>query len=218
MIITLLKRELMLARRQASGTLISLVFFSLFILLSGLALDGIDPEFAPGLIWLAVTLSALINLDHLYRPDQECGALRHFHLAAVSPFAIVSAKTIRFFLTGCLPLIGATLILSPLLNMAPDALTGLLIALIIGTPVLAAYASFTAALLCSQRGSSLLGLIITVPLIIPVLLFGIEAARAYPIGGLAALHFRILAGLSCIAVALGIPASVAALAANRPWE
>lgn len=215
MIWQLLLRELRLVRRQAFGTLLSLTFFALFIMMSGLALDGIAPSLAPGLVWLAVTFSALLSLDNLFQSDQECGALRHIHLAGVSGTTIVTAKSVAFFLTNSIPLILVTVGLSPLLGLSGDALTGLILSLLLGLPALTAYATLSAALLCGQRGTGLLGLIITLPLLVPIVLFGIEAAQSYPIDGIAALQFRILAGLSCISIALGVPASVAALAINR---
>lgn len=215
MMLTVLARELRLTGRKASGALLSLAFFALFILLSGLALGGARPQLAPGLIWLALTLSALLSLDTLYRADQETGALRHMHLAGVSGSAIAIAKAAAFLLTVCVPLIAATAILAPLLSMTPRLTMGVMMSLIIGAPALAVYAGFTAALLCAQRGANILGVIITAPLLVPILLFGIEAAQSFPEAGLGTLQFRILAGLSCIASALGVPATMAALAANR---
>lgn len=211
----LLKRELTLTLRNAAGTALSVAFFALFIVLSGFALDGIPASAAPGLVWLAITFSALLSLDRLYRPDHECGALRHFHLAGVGTSTLVVAKTVAFILTGCAPLLLSVLIMSPMLNLSGSNLAGLFIALMIGLPAIAAYASFSAALLCGQRSAGLLGVIITTPFLIPILIFGIEAALAFPVDGIDALQFRILAGLSCIALALSMPMSMAALAANR---
>lgn len=215
MIWAILTRDLRLAVRGAAGTGLSLAFMALFVLLCGLAMGGSQPELGPGLIWLAATLSALLGLDRLYQTDQQSGALAQMHLSGASDLQIALAKTLSFALTGLAPLILITPLLALLLAMDGAAITGTLLSLTVGGPAIAVYSSVTAALLAAQRGSGVLAVILTAPLLIPVLIFGTSAAGAFAAEGLGAMQFRILAGLSFIAVALGIPAIVAALAANR---
>ncbi|MGB6229972.1 MAG: heme exporter protein CcmB [Litorimonas sp.] len=215
MIVAILRRELTLAARGASGMGLSLAFMALFVLLCGLATGGMQPDLGPGLIWLAVTLSALLGLDRLYQPDQETGALAQMHMAGASGTQIAVGKALAHFFTGLLPLIVAAPFLSLLLGMSGVSIAGTVLSLLVGAPAIVAYTSVTAALLAGQRGAGVLAVILTAPLLIPVLIFGTEAATAFAEGGLAAVQFRILAGLSFIALALGLPATVAALAANR---
>ena len=215
MIRTLFIRELKLAARGATGTGLSIAFMALFILLCSLAAGGAQPQLGPGLLWLAATLSALLGLDRLYQPDQESGALAQFYLAGVPGLSVVIAKSLSFAVTGLLPLLLITPFLALLLGMDSVAITGTVLSLLVGGPTLIAYASLTAALLSAQRGGGVLAVILTAPLLIPVLIFGTEAASAFAVDGLAAVQFRILAGLSFIAVAVGVPLCVAALAANR---
>jgi len=209
------RRDLRLAARGAAGTGLSLAFMALFILLSGIALGGSKPALGPGLLWLAATLSALLGLDRFYKVDQQSGALAQMSLAGVSDLSIATAKCLSFALTGLLPLILAAPFLALLMEMSGAAITGTVLSLLIGAPAIIAYASVTAALLSGQRGGGVLAVILTAPLLIPVLIFGTEAATVFAVDGLGAVQFRILAGLSFIALALGLPASVAALAANR---
>ncbi|MEM7730777.1 MAG: heme exporter protein CcmB [Pseudomonadota bacterium] len=213
--LAILKRDLTLAVRGASGTGLSLAFMALFVLLCGLALGGSQPALGPGLLWLAATLSSLLGLDRFYRIDHESGALAQMHLSGATGLSIAVAKCLAFALTGLLPLIVATPFLALLLGMNGPMIRGTVLSLIIGGPALVAYASATAALLASQRSGGVLAVILTAPLLIPVLIFGVEAAVAYTADGLGAVQFRILAGLSFIAVTLGLPTTVAALAANR---
>lgn len=215
MMSTILKRELRFAVRGASGTGLSLAFMALFVLMCGIALGGSQPMLGPGLLWLAATLSALLGLDRLYQPDQETGALAQMHLSGASGLAIATAKSLSFAITSLAPLILATPLLALLLSMDGSAIIGTILSLLIGAPAITAYASVTAAILAAQRGSAVLAVILTAPLLVPVLIFGTEAANAFAVDGIDAVQFRILAGLSFIAVALGTPATVAALAANR---
>ena len=215
MIAALLHRELRLALRDASGVWLSVAFMALFILLCALATDGGAPALGPGLLWLGATLSALLGLERLYQPDQRNGTLAQLHLAGVGGTAIATAKGLAFALTALLPLLLVTPLAALLLGMSGDQIAGTVVSLLVGLPALAAYASFTAALLCSQRGGGVLGVVLTAPLLLPVLIFGVDAAQAWPVAGPAAVEFRILAGLSLIAVAVGGAGTVAAIAANR---
>ena len=215
MIRALLIRELRLASRNAAGTGLTLAFMALFVVLCGLALGGAAPDLGPGLLWLAATLSALLGLDRLYQPDQASGALAQMHIAGASGSTIALSKALAFALTALLPLILIVPLLAPLMGLGASATTGVVVSLIVGLPALTAYASFTAALLAGERGGGVLGVLLTAPLLIPVLVFGIEAAQAWPVAGFSAVEIRILAGLSLIGVAVGGAGTVAAIAANR---
>ncbi len=219
MIRTLLQRELKLATRQLGGPSLSLAFMALFVLLCGLALGGDSlasrVDLGVGLLWLAVTLSTLLGLDSLYQVDQEKGVLGQLYLAGVSGGSIAIAKMCVFALVYILPLIAIIPLLAPLIGLDSKPMLGVVFSLLVGLPGLAAYASFTAALLSAQRGNGVLGVILTAPLLIPLLIFGIEAALVWPEVGLGAMQFRILAGLSLIALAVGGLGSIAAIAANR---
>ena len=215
MIRVMLARELRLALRDASGVSLSVAFMALFILLCSLALGGAQPRLGPGLLWLGAALSALLGLERLYQPDQRSGALAQFHLAGVSGTALATAKALAFTLTTLLPLLVVTPPAALLLGMSGAQIAGTVLSLLVGLPALAAYASFTASLLCAQRGGGVLAVILTAPLLLPVLIFGVEAAQAWPAQGLGAVQFRILTGLSLVSVAVGGSGTVAAIAANR---
>ncbi len=215
MIGALVRRELRLSLRRGSSIVLPLAFMALFVLLCGLALGGSRPELGPGLLWLAATLSILLGLERLYQPDQSSGALAQLHLAGVGSGSIAAAKAIAFALTTLLPLLLAAPLLALLLGMSGTQIAGTVLSLVVGGPALIAYASVSAALLCAQRGGAVLSVLLSAPLLIPVLIFGVEAAESYPALGLGAVQFRILAGLSLLALALGGPATVAAISANR---
>ncbi len=215
MIGALIKRELRLSLRRGSSVVLPLTFMALFVLLCGLALGGSRPELGPGLLWLAATLSVLLGLERLYQPDQASGALAQLHLAGISSVSIAVAKACAFAISTLLPLLLAAPLLALILGMSGGQITGAMLSLVIGGPALIAYASVSAALLCAQRGSAVLSVLLSAPLLIPVLIFGVEAAQSYPTLGLGAVQFRILAGLSLLALALGGPATAAAISANR---
>ena len=80
-------------------------------------------------------------------------------------------------------------------------------------PALTIYGVLASAILAGRRGGFLI-VLITTPFLIPLLVFGLGIVEAYLNNGFAALEFHALAGLSLIAIAIGIPAAAAALNAN----
>ncbi len=79
-----LKRDLTLMLRRKGEVLNPLVFFALVITLFPI---GISPDpvllasIAPGLLWVAALLAALLSLDSLFRSDFEDGSLEQLLLA-----------------------------------------------------------------------------------------------------------------------------------------
>ena len=97
----------------------------------------------------------------------------------------------------------ATLILLVLLfNLQADKLINIFIALLIGTPILCMIGTVTSALVLGfNKGSSIISLI-TLPLYIPVLIFGIEASNSEIILNEISQEFKILIGYLLIVIAV----------------
>ena len=102
-----LVRDLTLLLRRRGEVLNPLVFFALVITLFPLAISP-DPELlaviAPGLLWVAALLAALLSLDSLFRSDYDDGSLEQLLLAPQPLAALSLAKVaVHWLLTG-LPL------------------------------------------------------------------------------------------------------------------
>ena len=98
--------------------------------------------------------------------------------------------------------------------MRAEAITATLLSIAIAAPALSIYGVFSGAVLAGRQGGGFLIVLITTPFLIPLLIFGVEAINGYSQSGLGALEFRVLIGLSLIAIAVGLPAASAALKAN----
>lgn len=81
-------------------------------------------------------------------------------------------------------------------------------------PGLAAFTALAGALTGAYGKSGFLAIIITAPLLVPIVIIGLAASQAFAVTGIAAIEYRALIGLSLLACALSIPASAAALAVN----
>ena len=185
----LVRRDLLLARRQGGGSLLSIAFFVLVVSLFPLGV-GPAPEtlerIAAGTIWVAALLPLPLSL-------------------------VVLAKTIAHWLTTGLPLTLAAPLLGLLMQLSPDAYGALIAAMLLGTPILSLIGAIGAALTVGvRRGGVLLTLIVT-PLYIPVLIFGVSAAEAAAQGFSYSAHMLFLSAILSGAIVIAPIAAAWAL-------
>ena len=210
----LIGRELTLAVRGGIGSLMAVVFFVIAVTLFPL---GVGPELgllsriAPGAIWVAALLAALLSLDRLFVADHEDGSLEQLMLGTLPLEFVVLAKTVSHWLTTGLPLAAAAPILALLLNMSTDGLVILIVSLLLGTPILSLIGAVGAALTVGlRRGGALIALLV-LPLYVPVLIFGVGAVEGAVLDVGVYANLSILAGGLAGALALGPVAAAAAL-------
>ncbi|MEO1639466.1 MAG: heme exporter protein CcmB [Pseudomonadota bacterium] len=178
--IALLRRDLALAIRAGGGFGLGLAFFLIVVVLVPFGV-GPDPELlsriAPGILWVAALLAALLSLDRIFALDYEDGALA---LLATSPLpmeGVAMVKGLAHWVTTGLPLTLAAPALGFLLNLAPAAYSYLFVSLLIGTPALSMIGTFGAALTIGLRRGGLLLSLLVLPLYVPTLIYGSEAVR-----------------------------------------
>ena len=206
----IIARDLLLAVRQGGATFLALVFFLLTVTLFPL---GIGPEpavlarVAPGVLWVAALLSAMLSLDRLFQADFEDGSLEQLTLSGLPVGFIVLAKIITHWLTTGLPLLLAAPVLAVLLNMNDEGFAALLLTMLIGTPALSLIGAIGAALTLTVRR----GGVLVLPLYIPVLIFGVAAIDAAVHGLNAKPHLLLLAALTMAAIPLCPWAAAAAV-------
>lgn len=211
--IALLKRDLRLAVRAGGGFGLGLAFFLIVVVLVPF---GVGPEatvltrIAPGILWVAALLAALLSLDRIFALDFEDGSLA---LLATSPLPLEGAglvKALAHWLTTGLPLTLLAPVLGFLLHLSPDAYPYLLLSLFIGTPALSMIGSFGAALTVGLRRGGLLLSLLVLPLYVPTLIFGAEAVRRGSDGLVATAPLMMLAGITFGTLAL-LPFATAAV-------
>ena len=214
MFLRLVGRELTLAVRGGIGSLMAVVFFVIAVTLFPL---GIGPELgllsriAPGAVWVAALLAALLSLDRLFVADHEDGSLEQLMLGTLPLEFVVLAKTAAHWLTTGLPLAAAAPILALLLNMSTDGLVILIVSLLLGTPILSLIGAVGAALTVGlRRGGALIALLV-LPLYVPVLIFGVGAVEGAVLDVGVHANLSILAGGLVGALVLGPLAAAAAL-------
>ncbi len=174
-------RDLLLALRRRSDVATSLMFF---VIVTSLFPLGIGPEsgvlrtMAPGIIWVAALLSAMLSLQRLFASDYVDGLLDQLVLSPHPLAVLVSGKILAHWLVAGLPIV----LLSPLIGLqfglSGSSILVLVLTLVLGTPTLSLIGSIGSALTLGVRGGGPLMALLVLPLFIPILVFGAGAVVA----------------------------------------
>ncbi|MGM0535113.1 MAG: heme exporter protein CcmB [Pseudomonadota bacterium] len=207
-----LKRDLVLLMRRRSEVLNPLVFFALVITLFPIGISP-DPELlatiAPGLLWVAALLAALLSLDSLFRSDYDDGSLEQLLLSPQPLPALALAKVAVHWLVTGLPLALMAPLLGIMLSLPAGSYAVLALSLALGSASLSLVGAIGAALTVGlARGGVLLSLLV-LPLYIPVLIFGAGAVQAAILGDGVSAHLAILGALLAVSLSLA-PWAIAA--------
>ena len=205
MFLILVRRDLGLVAR--SPALWLPVMF--FVLVAALFPFAVGPDarllarIAPGVVWVAALLAALLPVETLVAPDVEDGTLDQLAARGIAMELVAAARIVAHWLGFTLPLLAALPIAAILVGMDSAVTKSLAVALLLGTPALASLAVIAAALTAGLRGGGALAGLIILPLALPVLIFGV--------GSTAPGALKLLAAASLVAMAVGPFAAAGAM-------
>jgi len=158
-----------------------------FLLVAALVPFAIGPDarllsrIGPGILWVAALTAALLPIERLIEPDRADGMLDQLFVHGMAEESVAAAKIAAHWLSFAPLLLVAAVPASALLALDGNSLARSEIALLIGTPALAALAVAVAAVTAGlPRAGSLAGLLL-LPLAVPLLIFG--AADAFLLEG-----------------------------------
>ena len=154
-----LRRDLLLVMRRKSEVLTALFFF---VIVSSLFPLGIGPEpallrkIAPGVLWVGALLATMLGLQRMFAADHADGTLEQMALSPTPLVWLVAGKIAAHWLVSGLPLV----LIAPVLGLQFDLDTGalgvLMLALLLGTPLLSLIGAIGAALTLGVRGGGVL--------------------------------------------------------------
>lgn len=186
----MLVRDLRLAVRRRGELAQPLVFFAAVATLFPLALgpeQALLQRIAPGIIWVAALLAALLPLERMFRPDYEDGTLEQMLLSPHPTAALALAKVVAHWLVTGVPVIVLAPLIALFLQLPTQALPALLATLALGTPLLSLIGAIGVALTVGLRAGGPLLALLLLPLYVPVLIFAAgavdRAAAGLPIAG-----------------------------------
>jgi heme exporter protein B len=207
-----MSRDLKLAYRQRGELATPAIFFVLVTTLFPLGLSP-QPELlqsiGPGVVWVAALLAGLIGQQTLFKGDFDDGSLEQLLLCPVPLELVALTRVATHWLTTGLPLV----LLSPLMGLLMDypthAMGGLALSLLLGTAILSLLGAVGAALTVGLRQSGMLMPVLVLPLAVPVLIFGAQAAAQAAGGGDPSAALYLLAAMLVLGVTLA-PFAIAA--------
>ncbi|MCV3211756.1 heme exporter protein CcmB [Mesorhizobium sp. YC-39] len=215
--LALFLRDIRLSIRAGGGALTGVIFFLAVIVTIPF---GVGPDLnllariGPAILWISALLACLLGLDRLFQADREDGSLdllvlgNDRHMLALT----VLVKCLAHWAGSVLPLVIAAPLLGLFMNMAPVGIGATALTLLVGTPAITFIGAAGAAVAVALPRGGLLISVLVLPLIIPVLIFGVSAsygAVADPDPFLQ--PFLILAALTLFLAVLGPVAAALAL-------
>ena len=209
-----LRRDLTLSMRRKSDLAQVIFFFAVVVTLVPL---GVGAEtntlraIAPGVVWVAALLAALLSLPRMFAADFADGTLEQMLVAAEPLPVIVFAKVIAHWLVTGVPMTVFAALFGVMFDLSLDVTLVLVASLAVGTPILSFIGAIGAALTLGLRAGGVLTSLLVLPLYIPVLIFGSGAASAVAVSMSPTAHFLIVGGLTLATAALSPMAVSAAL-------
>ncbi|MCB1415183.1 MAG: heme exporter protein CcmB [Nitratireductor sp.] len=176
----LLSREIRVALRAGSGALMGVLFFlavvTVFPFAIGPDLNQLG-RIGPAILWIGALLASLLGLDRLFQADREDGSLDALVMQPHPLMAVILVKCLAHWLVSGLPLILATPLFGIMLNVSPLGIAAVMATLAAGTPAITFIGAAAAAVASALPRGGLLIAVLTLPLVIPVLIFGITATN-----------------------------------------
>jgi heme exporter protein B len=209
-----LLRDLQLAFRKRGQLVQPLAFFALVTMLFPLA---ISPELArlreiaPGVLWVAALLASLLALEFLFRDDAYDGTLEQYALSGQSLTWLMFAKTAAHWLLTGLPLALMAPLAALSLGVPAAAIAGIVVCVAVGTVALSLIGSIGAALTLGIKRSGALLSLLTLPLSLPVLIFGARATQLAISGASPVAPLELLGALAVLGLTLAPLAAAAAV-------
>ena len=207
-----LGRDVRLALRSKAELGVQLLFYVIVVTLFPLGV-GAEPQLlralGPGVLWVAALLASLLSLPRLFAADFTDGTLEQMALSPYPLAALISGKILAHWLTTGVPLAVLSPLLSLQFGMDAGESAALVAGLLLGTPTLSLLGAVGAALTLGLRAGGALLALLTLPLYVPILIFGAGAVGATH-AGLGATGELSVLGAALLVSAVGAPVACAA--------
>ncbi len=173
-------RELRIAARIGGGLTTGVLFYLAVVTVVPF---GVGPDMkllariAPAMLWTGALLASLLGLERLFQAEREDGSL-DLLVTSDHPLALtVFVKCAAHWIATGLPLIVATPVFALMMNLEPIGSVAMMATLAVGTPAITFIGAVGAAVTVSLARGGLLIAILVLPLVVPVLIFGVSAVN-----------------------------------------
>lgn len=209
-------RELRLAWAGGGGAALPLGFYGAAASLTPLAL-GPAPDFlraaGPGVLWIALALSALLPMERMFQADLEDGTLDAYAGSGVGLEGVALAKMAAHWIATGLPLALLSPVLWIMLQGPVSAAPLVAAASAVGGVAFFGFGGVGAALAAGIRRGGLLIALVATPLYVPTMIFGAACLHAAADGEAWRAPLMLTAAAALSAAAISPLAAAAALRA-----
>jgi heme exporter protein B len=177
--------EFVLLLRRSQEWVYPLGFFLIVISLFPLAFSpdtAFLQKYIPGCVWIAALFASLLSIEHVFHTDMEEGHLEQCALGQLPLSVVLFAKLSAQWMVTQLPLILLTPLLGVIFHLSVAAVMALGLGLLFGTPLLTLMGSLGVALTLGLRQQGVLLGMLILPLVTPILIFGVSAVQQAEVG------------------------------------
>lgn len=200
----LIKRDWAVLWGNPQAVLWGALFHWMVLSFFGIGLGKTSVEFAQVATWVSLLLAVLLGAKDWFAEDQRVGWIRF--LTQINPGITGTYWLVRVLYTACAQM----LVLVPVTGLAAlqFGLNGaqalqLIFAMVAGVWAIAPLLGLIGLLVMLTRGGAVLVYLFALPLLVPVLIFGLEASQAADLGRSALAPLAVLFSLGLLACLLG---------------
>ncbi len=202
-----IKLEVRLSTRNSGQWLSQLMLFVLMVTLVPFGVGSnqvVLQEVAVGFVWTALLLSTALSLPRIFEKDWENGILEQYVIAGEPIEFTIIGKTISFWLISTFPLVLISPVLCSMLYIPMDKAICLIPALATGGMSCALLGALTTSLMIGNNRAGGMLVLLTLPLFIPILIFGAIASNKAVNNELLSPEFIILLGFALLLMPISI--------------
>ena len=185
MFIAHIKRDFLTNTRSLIDLISIIGFMLLIIILFPIGL-GPDQEkmsiVSNAIIWIGLILAILPSLDKILQKDFENGWLDQIATTGIPLEIVLLSKSISYWLMVLIPLILSSPLFAILLSIELKYLQWLIVSMSIGGLAISLIGLIGSALILGAKRGNILLPILIIPLMIPILIFGVGINEAVKIG------------------------------------
>ena len=179
----IINRELKLVRRSGYEAFMPLIYLIIILISFNIAVGYISSNvikaIAPLMIWLSCLLVCVMNIESMFKEDYDDGSLEMELTNETNQMNFIFGKILSHWIITSLPIVIFSPVLAVLLGVSHGATSVLLTSLFIGTLGMSFIGGVIAGLTVSLKRSKILVSIISLPLYVPILIFGTSAVNNY---------------------------------------
>lgn len=203
-LVALMNREWVVLWANPQAVLWGALFHWMVLSFFGIGLGKPSIEFAQVAVWVSALLAVLLGAKDWFSEDHRVGWLRflvHIHPHNTALYWVL--RVLCTALAQAVVLVPVTGLLALQFGMNGPQAAQLMVALVAGVWAMAPLLGLIALLVMLTRGGAVLVYLLALPLLVPVLIFGLEASRAADLGRSAFAPLAVMFTMGLLACLVG---------------